>query len=565
MYLTELELKKYKKTSLAKLNLDPINVIVGGNNSGKSSILQGIHFSVTAAVAARQQGQQTFSCDYLLYNPTQDFSILRNGTPYKNFRGDNESQLTLKAKVKNKEDVIEDVSYKITLYKGRNHGNIGCERSGDYPRLGASVTDPSSLFSIYVPGLAGVPQVEELRAKTIVRKGVASGDANLYLRNILYYIKKEKKLRELNNWFSSIFENAAVYVQFNEDTDNYINVKVRIDGKTVPLELAGTGVLQILQIISYVTYFNPKLLLLDEPDSHLHPNNQAILAEVLQRISEETATQIILCTHSKHIVDALYGQANFIWLKDGVVHEQGPEIEKLPILLDIGALDDFDKLKNGQIKSVILTEDRNTKYLEVLLKANGFALNEHLIYSYKTSSNLEGAALFVDFLHDVANGCKVVIHRDRDFMTDDEAERIRRRIESASALPFITKGSDIESYYVCSEHVSQCIEEDLAIVNEWIDELAESNHVEVQHQFTRKRDEIKNKMYRGNPQDCPDTLGLMGVGIPLSNEKRKGKYMIKKIRGQLGNRFGKSPDIIIPTEHLHDNVLVELLQAIEND
>ncbi len=305
MYLTEIELLKYKKVSSVKINLEPINVIVGGNNSGKSSILQGIHFSITASAAARQQGQQTFSCDFLIYNPTQDFSILRNGTPYKNFRGDNESKLILKAKTIGNEDVEEEVSYSISLYKGRNHGNIGCERSGNYQKLGASITDPSSLFSIYVPGLAGVPQTEELRAQAIVRKGVASGDANLYLRNVIYYIKKEGKLNQLNDWFSSIFNNATVTVIFNESKDSYINVKVRVDGKTVPLELAGTGILQILQIISYVTYFNPSLLLLDEPDSHLHPNNQAVLSEVLQRISEETETQIILCTHSRHIVDSL--------------------------------------------------------------------------------------------------------------------------------------------------------------------------------------------------------------------------------------------------------------------
>jgi AAA15 family ATPase/GTPase len=283
MHLTKLELKKYKKVSLANINLEPINVIVGGNNAGKSSILQGIHFSVTASAASRQQGQQTFSCDYLLYNPTQDFSILRNGTPYKNFRGDNESKLTLKTNVLNNEGEIEEISYSITLYKGRNHGNIGCERTGSYIKLGALITNPSSLFSIYVPGLAGVPQVEELRAQAIVRRGVASGDANLYLRNVIYYIKKDGKLRQLNDWFSSIFNNATVTVLFNDTKDTFINVKVRVDGKTVPLELAGTGILQILQIISYVTYFNPSLLLLDEPDSHLHPNNQAVLAEVLQR------------------------------------------------------------------------------------------------------------------------------------------------------------------------------------------------------------------------------------------------------------------------------------------
>jgi len=562
MHLTELELKKYKKVTEAKLSLEPINVIVGGNNAGKSSVLQGIHFSVTAAVAARQQGQQTFSCDFLLYNPTHDFSILRNGTPYKNFRGDNESLLTLKAKVPANEGV-EETSYKITLYKGRNHGNIGCERTGDYIRLGSSITDASSLFSIYVPGLAGIPQMEELRAQAIVRRGVASGDANLYLRNIIFYIKKAKKLKELNEWFSSVFENATVTVNFNESTDSHVVVKVRVDGKTVPLELAGTGILQVLQIISYVTYFNPKLLLLDEPDSHLHPNNQAVLAEVLQRISEETSTQIILCTHSRHIVDALYGQANFIWMKDGLIHDQGLEIEKLPILLDIGALDDFDKLKAGEIKSVILTEDRNTKYLEILLSGNNFNLQEHLVYSYKTSSNLEGASLFVDFLKDAANGCKVVIHRDRDFMTNDETERISDRIREAGAIPFITSGSDIESYFSTPAHIAHCIEEDVDEVKEWINSLAEINHVQVQHQFTRKRDDIRIKLYRNNPNDCPDTLTLMGNGIPLSPDKRKGKYMIKKIRGDMGSKYGQQPDIVKNSEYLHDQTLVNILQEIE--
>lgn len=562
MHLTELELKKYKKVSEAKLSLEPINVIVGGNNAGKSSILQGIHFSVTAAVAARQQGQQTFSCDFLLYNPTHDFSILRNGTPYKNFRGDNESLLTLKAKVPANEGV-EETSYKIALYKGRNHGNIGCERTGDYIRLGSSVTDASNLFSIYVPGLAGIPQMEELRAQAIVRRGVASGDANLYLRNIIYYIKKAKKLKELNEWFSSVFDNATVTVIFNESTDSHVVVKVRVDGKTVPLELAGTGILQVLQIISYVTYFNPKLLLLDEPDSHLHPNNQAILAEVLQRISEETSTQIILCTHSRHIVDALYGQANFIWMRDGLIHEQGLEIEKLPILLDIGALDDFDKLKAGEIKSVILTEDRNTKYLEILLSGNNFNLQEHLVYSYKTSSNLEGASLFVDFLKDVANGCKVVIHRDRDFMTNDEAEHISDRIREAGAIPFITTGSDIESYFSTPAHIAYCIEEDIDEVTDWINNLAEINHVKVQHQFTRKRDDIRIKLYRSKPNDFPDTLDLMGNDIPLSPDKRKGKFMIKKIRGDVGKKYGKQPEIVKISEHLHDKTLIDILQEIE--
>jgi len=45
------------------------------------------------------------------------------------------------------------------------------------------------------------------------------------------------------------------------------------------------------------------------------------------------------------MVDSLHDDANFIWLKDGKVHEQGVGLSKLPILLELGALDTFDKLK----------------------------------------------------------------------------------------------------------------------------------------------------------------------------------------------------------------------------
>ncbi len=562
MKISKLKLEKYKKVVDVELDLEGINVIVGGNNAGKSSVLQGVHFSVTSAAASRQQGQKTFSSDFLLYNPTPDFSVLRNGSPYRNFGGDNSSKLSLTALVDGENGATDQVEYSISLYKGRNHGNIGCDREGEYIRLGSAVTDHSNLFSIYVPGLAGVPQSEELRAKAIVRKGVASGDANLYLRNILYYIKDGGLLNELNNWLNEIFDSASVEVIFNKDKDSHIGVYVTLADIRCPLELCGTGILQILQIISYVTYFNPKVLLLDEPDSHLHPNNQALLCETLQRISEETSTQIILCTHSRHMVEAFYGQANFIWMKDGLVHEQGMDIDKLPILLDIGALDDFDRLQNGEIEAVVLTEDSNTRYLECLLEGNGYNLDSLLIYSYRTSSNLDSANLFANFLSDVANGCKVLIHRDRDFMTNDETEIIEDKIRRAEAIPFITEGSDIESYFAREEHIAALVDVDLEEVLDWTNQLAEHNHVDIQHQFTRKRDDIKTSIYRSNRNECPETFALMGRDIPLSREKRKGKYMIKKIRSSMQEQFGRQVDLLSNSIHIRCKELERALEEI---
>lgn len=38
--------------------------------------------------------------------------------------------------------------------------------------------------------------------------------------------------------------------------------------------MVGTGFLQVAQIFAYLLHFKPKLLLIDEPDSHLHPGTQ---------------------------------------------------------------------------------------------------------------------------------------------------------------------------------------------------------------------------------------------------------------------------------------------------
>ncbi len=551
MKIKKISLQRYKRILDVEIDLSDVNVLVGSNNSGKSSVLQGIHFAITVATTARQQGQSTFASDLLPYNPTPDFSILRNGAPYLNHAGSGDSNLKLYSDFIKDDETSEESFYSITLYKGRNHGNIGCNREGDYPRLGAEITDAIDLYSIYVPGLAGIAQHEELRAKAIVRRGVASGDANLYLRNIIYYIEKSNKLEELNSHLSTIFPGVSVKTEFDEDKDYRLNVQISSPRGKYPIELSGTGLLQVLQIYSYITYFSPKLLLLDEPDSHLHPDNQAELCQAITEIAQTKKCQILLCTHSRHVVEEFSGSANFIWLKDGTVQQQGTEIEKLPLLLDLGALDSFDKLRSGQTRLLILTEDRDKNFLEFLLIQNGYLMNEVLVYSYKTSSNLEGAILFVEFLVGVAPLCKVMIHRDRDFMTQEESTKIENNIRESGAIPFITRGSDIESYFTSASHLRAACEITEEEASNWLNELATKYHNELQLQLTRKRDDIKSKMYRTDKSSCPDTLQLIGQDIPLPESKRKGKFMLSKIRGDICKKIGRAAELKVPSQNLY--------------
>ncbi|HEY8160346.1 MAG TPA: AAA family ATPase [Methylobacter sp.] len=361
----------------------------------------------------------------------------------------------------------------------------------------------------------------------------------------------------------SVFPKFWISVFFDEKQDVYITVSISLSGpygRQCPLELSGTGVLQALQIFSYVVLFEPKLLLLDEPDAHLHPDNQGLLASAILTISLQTTTQVILSTHSRHIVDALYDEAHFVWLRDGKVVDQGIGLDRLPLLLDLGALDTFDKLRGGEIDWVVLSEDSKLSLIKTALDVSGFDINKTAIYSYKTSSNIQSALDLCLFIKDITPSTKVIIHRDSDFMTEDEVEIINEKINNVGAIPFITAHSDIEGYFISAPHIAELLGEDEHGVDSWLDELAQQNHVKLQHSYTRKRDQIKQTMYRSNPDSCPNTLNLIGNVIPLSSSKRLGKTMLKLVRSSVASKYGKSIDPLAITDKL---VIIELKSIIQ--
>lgn len=547
MEITSVEIERFKRVQKAEILLSDINVLVGPNNSGKSSMLQGIHFCAGAAVAARRLDRVTFTQQSLLYCPARDFVDLRNDGPYQN--------QSAFGYLRVRGDVGEDnEQYTVRVYRGRNEGNVGCERHG-HPLIGAMVTAFIPPFSVYVPGLAGIPEVEEYRSESVVRKGVASGDANLYLRNVLLLIKTKKLLPELTQLMKLIFPNFSIEIKFDPVHDSSIAVMVRAGPSQTmkPIELIGTGVLQALQIFSYATLFKPKLLLLDEPDSHLHPDNQGLLAESFVALVENLDTKIVVSTHSRHLVEALYGESNFVWMKGGKIQEQGNSLAKVPILMDIGALDTFDRLINGTVKYVILTEDSNLLMMRTLAIGSGFDISKTLIYSYKASSNLNSAYALSEFILDSAPECTVIIHADNDFLTDDEEQALRKKIEKCGAKAFVTEGADIESYFVIPEHVGELLGKDPATISEWLDELALAKHNKLTHKFSRKRDEAKKKLYKDD--NAPDTLALMGEDVPLPPEKRLGKFMLAEVRSTMHEKFGQTVNLIADSDYLYSDFL----------
>jgi hypothetical protein len=449
--LKSLGIRRFKNIEDIDIQLDRVNVVVGANNSGKSSILQAIQFAVSIAQTTSLENLRwvgdrlptSLSHLQLIYSPLRDVSALA--------LGGNLQEREEQAIVINFEELETNNKAKILIKRGRNR-NITVAIEGK--DLGLKIQVIEEPFSIYVPGLAGIPVVEEYKNPGIVRKAAARGDANNVFRNILWLLKQSSSgWSQFLEDFYFVFPDKPIDVNFTPDRDDYISCTVETNGKKLPIDSAGTGVLQAVQILSYVNLYKPKILILDEPDAHLHPNNQRRLAQMLVTLSERRNFQVILTTHSRHLLDELAGSAKVHWIRNGKLAEE-ENFDEVKVLMEIGALDKGDRLRSGNVKCVLLTEDRDTTPIKTLLEASGFSMSDVDIWSYRGCTKIDTALVLAAFIREHAPGTKMVLHRDKDYLTPEEADDFINKVEAANIECFLTSGTDVESHFIWPEHIS---------------------------------------------------------------------------------------------------------------
>ena len=154
-----------------------------------------------------------------------------------------------------------------------------------------------------------------------------------------------------------------------------------------------------------------------------------------------------MSTHSRHFMDE-FGrlEAGVHWLSNGERRDE--EFDTVSALLELGALDAGDRLRNGATPLVVITEDTDTQGLRTLLLSSGLSDEDYDVWSYASSSKLDSAKLLGRFILDTAPGTKVLVHRDRDYMTDEEVDVFTMELEALGLSVLVTTGTDVESHFL---------------------------------------------------------------------------------------------------------------------
>ncbi|WP_082107022.1 AAA family ATPase [Chromobacterium vaccinii] len=448
--LERLVIERFKSIQRLDLSLGRINIIIGSNNAGKSSIQQAIQFAISIAQTSSTQnaywnGEGRFSTSLstqaLIYTPMRDVEAL---APDGVLREDAGSAIKVEFHREGGDCCV------VSIRKGRNKNIATLLEGRDFGEVLQAIYSP---YSIIVPGLAGIPAFEEYKPPSIVRKAAAKGDSNNVFRNILLLLSEDEEAwTNFQDMLGEIFPNVEVIVNFDPHVDEHIDVKIVVGDTLLPIDSCGTGILQAIQIISYYCLYRPSLLILDEPDSHLHPNNQRILAKLLIDLAYVDDCQIIISTHSRHLFDALKDYSEVFWIRNSELVEKRGEVAR-DVLLELGALDRGELLGAGQVDCIVLTEDTDVKYLEALLSSSGFDMTRTQVWSYNGCSKIDSALALNVFITRHAPATQVILHRDRDFWDEGQVNDFLERIDGRLQV-FITQGNDIEAYFVNSFHVN---------------------------------------------------------------------------------------------------------------
>src|SRR5699024_4903191 len=260
---------------------------------------------------------------------------------------------------------------------------------------------------------------------------------------------------------------------------------------------------------------------------------------------------IVVSTHSSHLLTAASQKARIVWMNEGQV-ESDSERDLATMLMDLGAL---DKVDSGT-KTVICTEDANPV---ILRKA--VAEIDHdgsvAIISLSGLNNLSTAEAIKEMSLLMGEDTKLIVHRDRDFLSDEELDIWGELYTSRGISVFSPPLCDTESYVCTEEHIASTLDLDPSSVRDLRDTIISNRLTDFRSKFVNKRQYANANIWKDG--GAPRTRDLWPEGKAPEEEQIYGKGLLKLIKSELRKRRGLDGNKL---ELTPSNALVELLSEI---
>jgi predicted ATPase len=313
-----LELINFGGYRSLQLDLAPLTVIIGSNAYGKSTLLHAISVLMAGVDVAARAAPTDDSSNILIHGEPLDAIASVSGDWLELFTRTD----AFLADYLEVQGIFDGPSY---ISKGRLTARV---ESGGQPEVAVEL---ELRISRALPSLAArgasaalINHVSTLRLDETylsdeeLKLASRPGSQAVVVRNRLIRLD-EVAIERLNRTLRNL-ANAEIVARttFPEGQAGApLEIHFRRDGSTFEIRSANHALVNALALLSEVetqlghpTETGERLLLLDEPELHLHPLAQAAMAEHLAEVSRVAGAQIVSTTHSDHIVRRLWSHAD---------------------------------------------------------------------------------------------------------------------------------------------------------------------------------------------------------------------------------------------------------------
>ena len=511
--IKRIELTRFKKYKKECFELKPsgISLLVGGNNAGKSTLIQALSvWEFCKMILLHEKGRESFNQNEVGKGEGFGMSaeeFLPVAVPSLNHLWTN---LKTQLSPTEKENLLEKfpgyiMRIKCTwdYYEQENRIlEIGLSLVND--RLFIRVTQSNLAKGdylptiVYLPTFAGVLPKENKVTLAERRAVLGRGMAGSIIRNMIYdlyseddKIKKDflnsanrlrrvqreeyeskSPLQKLQRNLRNTFKSELEIEPFNESFHTVIKVNERKvvmnkngeyeslpKSKYSPRDIItqGSGFLQWLSIFCILYSSDIDILLLDEPDAHLHASLQNELLNKLLGYfeGENNSKQILISTHSVEIIKSAPLDIIFSMEKKTYLYE---EQSRVALLNGVGSeyFPKIDLLKRYK-KLIFVENESDRKLLTILGEKCTLKMPKDVVYWSNTYSHADRKRIF-DELHKIIPDLKCVSLRDRDMDNPNEIDEnlsFKPIKEIPQQIIFLQwKRKNIESYLLCPKAIA---------------------------------------------------------------------------------------------------------------
>jgi predicted ATPase len=315
--ITSVTVRRFKSFGDETIELDEAVVLAGPNNSGKTTLLQAIatwHAALQQWLTRRTPGETTAKARSGVQMLRQQFTAIPVREMALLWQGRQTSGVEAPPGRKRRIEII---------LSGNDGGGWECGVEIEYgtPETvnvrpigsleGADISNwpPQEAMDVrvvHIPPMSGISREEPRHDRGYQDLLIGQGRPGEVLRNLLYEVSQQPQdWTGLCEHISTLFGFELLEPTYAE-SDPHIICEYRPENKARPLDIAnaGSGFLQVLLLFAFFYARPGSVLLLDEPDAHLHVILQKEMHDVLRRIAADRRSQLLIATHSEVLLDA---------------------------------------------------------------------------------------------------------------------------------------------------------------------------------------------------------------------------------------------------------------------